>query len=264
MTGSEDNNGPKARPDGLAAFRGFYESRLGRTTRRLITRRMATILSDRLAARKPSGTVAGLGYARPYLQFLDRVFEQAVGLQSTGPGAVQWPRGKAGRLAVVDGVNLPVLPASLEALLLVHGLEHSNRPADLLEECWRVLESQGLLILVVPNRGSIWAGSEITPFGHGQPYSVNQIRGILEDHDFEVGRIHRALAVPPSNSFFYPRVASMVDRLPTLMGGVLIVEARKMIYSVRGMPAKEKKRILRPALTGIGSGFVPGTDSRVD
>ena len=155
-----------------------------------------------------------------------------------------------------------MLPSSLDALLLVHGLELSGDGQALLGECWRVLKSQGRLVLVVPHRGSIWAGSDRTPFGHGQPYSVNQIRGMLKEHDFETGRIHQALTVPPSHSFAYPRIAPLFERLPNLFGGVLIVDARKMIYSVRGLPVAEKKRILRPALSGIASGLLPGSGAK--
>ena len=265
MTGGDGNDRPAAPGVAdLATFRGFYESRLGLVTRRLVTRRLGQILSDRLGARKPSGVAAGLGYIRPYLGFLDRVCDQVVGLQSTGTGAVHWPRGKGSRLASVDGGNLPILPSSLDLLLLVHGLELARNQPALLEECWRVLKSHGRLVLVVPHRGSPWAGSDKTPFGYGEPYSANQVRSMLKTHDFEVGRTHQALTMPPSHSFIYPKTAPLVERLPNLFGGVLIVDARKMIYSVKGIPVAARKRTLNPALVGINPGLVPGTDSRAE
>ena len=265
MTGRDDNHGAGASGgDSLAAFRGFYESRLGRMTRHLVTRRLGRVLSDDKSVSEPSGVAVGLGYVRPYLRFLDQIYAQVIGLQSTGVGAVQWPRGRGSRLAVADDGNLPILPSSLDTLLMVHGLEIARNQPALLDECWRVLKSQGRLVLVVPHRGSTWAGNDRTPFGYGQPYSVNQVRSMLKEHDFEVGKIHQALAVPPSHSFVYPRIAPLIERLPRLFGGVLIVDARKMVYSVRGNPATERKRVLRPALIGIKSGLVPGTDSKVE
>ena len=264
MTGKDGNQHPgESGGDGLAAFRGFYESRLGRMTRHLITRRLKQILPGGEAG-AGDGAAAGLGYIRPYLRFLDQIYGQVVGLQSTGIGAVQWPRGRDSRLSVVDEGSLPMLPSSLDTLLMVHGLEIARDQAALLDECWRVLKSQGRLVLVVPRRGSAWAGSEKTPFGSGQPYSVNQIRGMLEAHDFEVGRIRQALTAPPSHSFIHPRAAPLLEKLPSPYGGVLVVDARKRIYSVRGIPAAEKKRILRPDLVGIKPGLVPGTDSRAE
>lgn len=259
-TAGDDGNNPREarRAGGLAEFQGFYGTRLGITARRLVTRRVERILADRLAAQQTSGIAAGLGYSRPYLQLLDRAFSKVIGLQTASGEALKWPRGAPARMAVADEGGLPLLPTSLDLVLMVHGLELAHDQAALLDECWRVLNSHGRLVLVVPHRGSIWSGSERTPFGHGQPYSVNQIRDMLGTRDFEVVAIHHALTLPPSHSFLYPRLAPLFERLPKLFGGVLIVDARKMVYSVRGAPAAAKGRILRPALAGINAGLVPG------
>ena len=105
--------------------------------------------------------------------------------------------------------------------------------------------------MVVPHRGSIWASRDDTPFGAGQPYSINQIRSLLKDHDFEVGKIHQSLNAPPSSSTLYPRYAPFVERLPNPFGGVLIVEARKMIYSIKGKSVLDSKQAR--AMTKAGS-----------
>ena len=75
----------------------------------------------------------------------------------------------------------------------------------------------------------------------GAKFSNNQIKKLLRSHGFDVEKIHQALAAPPSTSTFYPRYAPFVERLPNPMGGVLIVEAVKMIYAVRGDGAKARQ-----------------------
>lgn len=269
MTVRDDNHLPSAFSDeGMDAFHRFYKTRLGHMTRHLISSKLKTIIdapspSAGKNGKKDDRIAVGLGYARPYLRLLDSVYGQVIGLQSAGIEAVQWPRKRPSRMAVVDESQLPVPASSLDTLLLVHALEIAPDQPAFLDECWRVLKSQARLVLVVPHRGSMWAGSDTTPFGYGQPYSVNQIRSMLKTHGFEVGKVHRALAVPPSHLLLFPRIARLAERFPYLFGGVLIVDARKMIYSVRGLPVADRKRILRPALIGINSGLVPGIDRRI-
>ena len=57
---------------------------------------------------------------------------------------------------------------------------------------------------------------------------------------------------PPSETPFLQKFAPLVERLPNPLGGVLIVDALKMIYSVRGIPVASRKMV-RPALVGINS-----------
>ena len=51
-----------------------------------------------------------------------------------------------------------------DRILLVHMLEWSEKPLDLLHELWRVLAPNGRLLLVVPNRRGLWARVDIKPF----------------------------------------------------------------------------------------------------
>ena len=71
-----------------------------------------------------------------------------------------------------------------------------------------------------------------------------------------MAKVHQALVAPPAETLIYPRFAPLVERLPNPLGGVLIVDARKMIYSVRGIPAASRK-LARPALIGINTSVTP-------
>jgi hypothetical protein len=49
---------------------------------------------------------------------------------------------------------------------------------------WRVLAPEGKLLLVAPNRTSLWAQVERSPFAHGRPYSRSQLDRLLRDAMF--------------------------------------------------------------------------------
>ena len=254
MIGNKSNDKTMAEID---AFSTYYSTQLGRVSRHLIARRLQRIFGEARKSETGHRSLGAFGYPRPYLRFVEgRGGLRPVGFQFTGMDVDRWPRRQPSRMALVDENHLPLLDSSLDEALLIHGLETSRDPSQLLGECWRVLKGQGRFVVVVPHRGTIWAVREMTPFGYGQPYSTHQIRSLLRSHDFEVEQIHQALAAPPSHSPLYPRFAPIVERFSKPMGGVLIVEATKMLYSVRGVPSK-RQRYVRPALIGINTNVLP-------
>ena len=58
---------------------------------------------------------------------------------------------------LVDDTELPLIDEGADRILLVHMLEWSEKPRELLRELWRVLAPNGRLLLVVPNRRGLWA-----------------------------------------------------------------------------------------------------------
>ena len=50
-----------------------------------------------------------------------------------------------------------MLEGSVDFVLVVHGLELTDRRSEMLREIWRVLAPQGRALLVVPNRRGMWA-----------------------------------------------------------------------------------------------------------
>jgi SAM-dependent methyltransferase len=185
------------------------------------------------------------------MKYIADHYPHVINLHTVGGSLSPWPPAGSvkesnkyrSRQVMVESSSLPLLDASLDGLFAIHGLELAPSPQGMIVEAWRVLKSQGSMVLVIPHRGSIWAGREDTPFGLGQPFSMNQIKSLLKDHDFEIGKIQRALVAPPSSSTLYPRYAPFLESIPNPFGGVLIVEARKMIYSIRGQSIPEKKQI---------------------
>ena len=99
-------------------------------------------------------------------------------------GAVLWPRKGQSHSVLVDETDLPLIDEGADRILLVHMLEWSEKPRELLSEIWRVLAPSGRLLVVVPTRRGLWARLDTTPFGYGSPYSRSQLSKLLKETMF--------------------------------------------------------------------------------
>ena len=73
-------------------------------------------------------------------------------------GVIHWPQEGAVQSALVDEFDLPLLESTVDLALVVHGLELTDSPIEMLQEVWRVMAPQGRLVLVVPNRRGLVGG----------------------------------------------------------------------------------------------------------
>ena len=233
-------------------LRDFYGTRLGQVARRMIRRRVRLLWPDVSGMR-----VLGLGYATPYLRpFLEEA-ERVLALMPAGQGVLAWPAEGPNRVALTEEGELPFQDYSIDRVLIVHALEHSEPVRNLLKEVWRVLAGGGRLLVVVPNRRGIWARLDRTPFGQGLPYTQNQLSRLLRDEGFTPERSASALFVPPLRSRMMLKSAAawetLGERWFTTFSGVTLVEATKQIYA-KPIQVRERQRrrvyLPRPASAG--------------
>lgn len=228
-------------------LRDFYASPLGSTVRRLLAHRV------RGRWRRAQGiTVVGLGYASPYLGSFRGEAACIAALMPAHQGAVVWPPTGPVHTVLTEGHALPLADNSIDCLLAVHCLETSDGVRPLLREVWRVLKPEGRLLAIVPNRRSVWARLERTPFGHGHPYSRGQLEQLLRDALFEPIEWGYALFMPPIQRQLFLRSAvaweRMGQRLGSTLAGVFIVEARKETMApVGGLSAARARRLAEAA-----------------
>lgn len=229
-------------------LRNFYSQHLGVVARRFVGRGIRARWSDTRALR-----VLGVGYATPYLGLFREEAERCLALMPATQGVVHWPSTRPSLTALVEEDELPLMDAAVDRVLLVHALEMSSDPAELLREAWRVLAGGGRLMAVVPNRRGLWARMDTTPFGHGRPYSRSQITQLLRDTWFTPIGWDEALYVPPIARNWFLRTAVAWERtgatLSAPFAGVHIVEATKQVY--RAIPARRERRRLVPALKPV-------------
>ena len=94
----------------------------------------------------------------------------------------------------------------------------------------------------------MWAYSERTPFGHGQPYSFGQVGRLLAASLYRVERRDTALYVPPSDWRLVLRSARLLERTGRIwlsgFAGVTITEAVKDIYAAMPVEAVPRRRLV--------------------
>jgi SAM-dependent methyltransferase len=197
--------------------------------------------------------VLGLGYAIPYLGSFLGNRNHVIAVMPEHEGAIHWPCGAPCLSTVAQELELPLADASIDMVILVHALEYSEQPAFLLQEIWRVLSASGQLVVIVPNRGGLWAHAETSVFGSGQPYSVNQLKRLFEANMFAPRASKTILFTPPVNSFL-SRPHRLLEicgkRMLGAFGGLLIGSAQKQVYATTKQlsTSYQKKSILVPAI----------------
>lgn len=233
----------------------FYTAPLGQMARRLIGRRVRTLWPDLRGQR-----LLGYGYAVPYLRAFPRA-ERAIAAMPAAMGVSAWPGGGRNSALLCEEHALPFADVFFDRILVVHGLEGAEQLRPLLRQLWRVLAPEGRLLLVVPNRASLWAQVDVSPFAQGRPFSRRELDGLLRDVLFEPGRWDCALYAPPLKSaalrgsgLGWDRIGA---RLWPRMGGVHLVEAAKSLYAAAGTPvAQGVAKAARQAATDL-EGFTP-------
>ena len=222
------------------------------TTRGLVA---ARLVRERLLAMWPDlrgQSVLGIGFAAPYLRLWRAQADRCIAVTPAQMGATRWPLGQPCLACTAEEDALPFRELSFDRVLLVHGLEAAENARRLLRETWRVLKDDGRLIVVAPNRTGIWAYSERTPFGHGQPYSFGQLGRLLAGSLYRVERRDTVLWVPPVERRLVLRSADLFERsgrrLMPGMAGLIVSEAVKDVYAALPLkPAPRRRLVLAEA-----------------
>ncbi len=243
-------------------LRDFYQTPLGLMARRILTQKIRTRWP-----RLNGMTLAGFGFASPFLGSFRGEATRICALMPEGQGALVWPTADRNMTVLVEEEFWPLGDNSLDRILVVHGLETVDRPAAVLREMWRVLAPSGRLLIVVPNRTGVWARTDRTPFGQGRPFSRGQIEQRLRDSLLTPVGWDSALHLPPIDRSIVVRYGPTFERVGARMfqpfAGVMLVEATKECIAPIGIAAPAHAvRKLNPIAAGIRtSGARAGTHS---
>lgn len=237
-------------PD-IINLRNFYSTPFGESVRALITEGISDIWQE-----IGSDITVGMGYATPYLShYLDNK-TTIIACMPSGQGAVYWPQGADNLTLIAHDSELPFAESSLNRVLLVHSMENSEQLSWLIQEVWRILTPNGRMLAVVPNRSGMWSRSSRSPFGYGRPFSIAQMRHLLSEQQFAITRTHCALFMPPTHIQFLWKASNFLEKtgkflcrfLGCFIGGVLLVEAEKKLYSDIKQPVVEPRKYRSKAL----------------
>lgn len=220
-------------------FKDFYNTPIGKMVVRVVRQKIHSYWRNVKGLR-----VVGIGVPQPYLDiFLDEA-ERCIAINPAERGSYPWPDNERNVTALAEETELPIETNSVDRVLLIHSFEYAEIPRSNLQEVYRILKSNGRLLLVTPNRRGLWSRAEWSPFGHGTPYSGEQLKSVLRENLFVYEGAETALFSPPIRSNIIQKSFSTFESvcpfiLPT-MGGVHIVEVSKQIYSGLSTPAESK------------------------
>jgi SAM-dependent methyltransferase len=223
--------------DDLAAF---YKNPLGQWARHVLARRIRSLWPNVKGLR-----LLAYGYGTPYMRGFEA--ERAVAAIPSQLGLPTKSASRHARLVCAEDA-LPFPDVFFDRILIVHGLETAESLRPLLRQLWRVLAPEGRILLVAPNRTSLWAQLERSPFGHGRPFSSTELDRLLKDAMFEPLRWERALYAPPFGPLRAHGWETLGTRLFPRIGGVHIVEAGKSLYApVSPVKPRGAKAVLKTA-----------------
>jgi SAM-dependent methyltransferase len=216
-------------PLDVVDIRSFYDTPAGEIARRLIGRIVRQRFSNCAGY-----SILGVGYATPYLGVFREEAVRVLAFMPAQQGVVNWPSSGSSATALVETTAMPLPDSSIDRVILVHGLEITEHPRDLLTEIWRILTPGGRVLIIAPSRSGLWARLDRTPFGHGQPFSRGQLRDMMRETLFSPTHWAEALYVPPFQRRTLLRTGIVFERIGGFFGlpgaGVLIVEATKQLY----------------------------------
>ncbi len=193
-------------------IKAYYQSSLGCITQMSIEHILDVLgHTDRIRRTKK---FVSMGYTIPFL-FAENVNPVFFLSQL---GAIPWPVDN-NVCCLVDEKHLPLPNKSVDLIYIIHGFEFIHNIKSFLDECSRVLSNTGHMVIVVPNRRSLWAHNIKSPMGYGHPYTLTQLRELFASHSWSIIRYARGLYSPPYNSDFNLSVSPMLDRCCRFLGG---------------------------------------------
>lgn len=220
----------------IIELRQFYSSTLGRKVKQRLRALVVELWPD-----VAGQSIVGIGYTVPVLRVLERSKPASMlALMPVSQGAIYWPVHAENRSILADEMVPPFAVNSLDKVVMLHAFEHVAQPTELLKIYWQMLTPGGRLLLMVPNRHGLWSSMSNTPYMRGTPYSMAQLRELLNETQFTIRETRSLLFAPPLSRPFWLKSWGVFEWLIRWMvpnfGGVLVVEAEKQIYAAIAQP----------------------------
>ncbi len=207
----------------------YHDTELGQVVQQALS-----VQIDRLWPDLSRYTLVGYGFATPVLRSRMDEAERTIALMPGLQGVMHWPRQHQNAAVLCEETHWPLETGTVDRLLLLHGLDPSEHPSAVLEECYRVMDGEARAIFIVPNRTSLWARREGTPFSFSRPYTMAQLEKQLASHGLMPVNHCTALYQPPWRNRFWRKAAPMMEKVGQAIpawngGGALIVEVKKQV-----------------------------------
>lgn len=235
----------------------YYRTPEGRLVADILITDLAALQGGDAAALDPDKTDhLAVGYPFPLIP--ETACPPVFMLSETG--VLSWA-GEAGVItACIDSVSWPCATDMFDRIFISHALEHVADKGAFLAEVWRCLKGEGEVVLVVPHRRSLWARADKTPFGQGTPFSRRQLKLALDQARFDQISIKHSLYMPPFGRRLPPAMRRRLHHAGrigwAMFGGVLLVRAKKRLYSAHQQPSHALRRKVRQFMVRQPAGAV--------
>ncbi len=133
--------------------------------------------------------------------------------------------------------------SQLSVLGLGFAIPYLNKEYIAKAERVSIMMDSGHILIITPNRRSIWAQLDDSPFGHGNPYTLSQLNRFLRELQFTPIQSIRDLYIFPSHYRLVQSLFPLFDTIGPLVftkfSGIVAIEAIKQVYG--SILFKEKK-----------------------
>ena len=110
-------------------------------------------------------------------------------------------------LVQLDAHMLPFQDSSFEVIILYEAIYYLQRPEDFLDECRRVLQGKGVVLICTVNKD--WSDFNPSPFST-RYFSTQELGQLLKEHGFGVELYG---AFPVANGTAKDRIVSLIKRV---------------------------------------------------
>jgi SAM-dependent methyltransferase len=232
----------------VSDLKDFYRSSYGKTVRSAIVKLLKELIPEKNLSKR-----IFVGFGTPYTaQPANDLL-----LMLAHMGIYAWPTQEDNRATLSYENEWPFADQEFDEIILLHGLEYSQNSNALIHECQRCLKPEGKLIVITPNRRSVWAHTDRTPLGFGQPYSVTQLATMLNKNGFMLTKYKRALYKLPFASLYGKLLSTLFEaiakRCLQKFSGLIGVVAIKQVYS--GIPLRKYSKVIKPVAVPQTSGI---------
>lgn len=229
-------------------LRDFYHSPLGESTQRLLLKLISQFWTPERGM-----NILGFGYPTPFMDQIKGEANRALVFMPAEQGVIAWPEQGNNAAALINEDCLPLPDESIDRILVIHSLEHADPVRPYLRELWRILKSDGHILMIVPNRRGLWAQMDNTPFGYGNPYTLNQLSKLLRDNQFTPQNTGHGLFILPSQRAIFRSLAPACEWLGQKVlrkfSGVIAIEAGKQVYAT--YPVRRKRPAPSPVIARL-------------
>ena len=219
----------------------FYNSYLGDT----VLHHTEKLISN-ISQLENIQNTCGIGFTTPFLKLIKRK-NMRMNIYDCRPDFLEdfSQHQKEINSKSVHEYFIPHDHSSMECVFVSHLLELVEKPLSIIEESWRLLKPNGILITIVPRRSGLWTRYDNNPFGYGRSFSSMQLNYLTKEF-FKISDHQNYLFSPPFEKIFLIKFHNLLETyfksFFPFWGGLKLSIMKKITYaSVK----KNKEKLFR-------------------